>query len=320
MDKQQDWKSVLKADPTEWLLEEENPVIRYWALRDLSNASQEDVEAARQHAVGSEVTQELFRQQKPAGHWQKPDNMHAPHYTSTIYCLTLLGDLGLEADDERTISGIEAVLKTQREDGGFPGHHPQKCEYGPYDIGLIIRFMHQFGLGNDPRVVRMYEWLERNQTSEGGWVGVKVQCNPTEGGCLNGTANILWGLATARQFAGTEIARKGLKFLTRSVASESRYGRQASYPQFWNFWMDDIKLAEIYLGLGVGDEEEPLKKALANVLSLQENEGWWLERRGPYPEPHRNCLQMRRFFPKKREPSKWITAKAMAVLKNASAK
>ena len=112
MVKQQDWKKTLKADPTDWLLEEENPVVRYWTLRDLANAPQEDIEVARQHALGTEVIIEMFRQQKPEGHWEKPDNMHAPHYTSTIYSLTLLGDLGLKADDERIRRGIEAVLKT----------------------------------------------------------------------------------------------------------------------------------------------------------------------------------------------------------------
>lgn len=38
---------VLRADPSDWLLEEENPVVRFWALRDLVGASRREVEAAR---------------------------------------------------------------------------------------------------------------------------------------------------------------------------------------------------------------------------------------------------------------------------------
>jgi hypothetical protein len=314
---QEDWKNVLKADPTNWLLGDENPVIRHWTLRDLIGAPEEQIEAARQQALKSEVVQEVFRQQKPEGHWENPDNMHAPHYTSTVYHLTLLGDLGPTADDERIVKGVEAVLKTQRDDGGFPGHNPGACEYGPYDIGLIVRFMRQFGLGDDPRVARMCDWIEKNQTPEGGWVGVKVQCNPTPGGCLNGTANVLWGLATAGKFVGAKVAQKGIEFLTKVMASDPDYGRQLSYPQFWNFWIDDIKLAEICLKLGVSAEEEPLKEDLQNILALQEDDGRWLERQGPYSGDHQNCQRMRKLFPKKGEPSKWVTAKAMIVLKQA---
>lgn len=314
----EDWKSVLKADPTEWLLEEGDPVVRYWSLRDIMGASQEKVEASRQEALECEVVQEVFRQQKQEGHWENPENMHAPHYTSTIYHLTLLGDLGLTAEDYCIVKGVEAVLKTQRDDGGFPGHDPRECAYGPYDIGLIVRFMHQFGLGDERRLELVYEWIEKNQTAEGGWVGVKVHCNPSLGGCLNGTSNILWGLSSAGEFVGTKVAQKGIEFLAKAVASPHlKYSRQLSYPQFWNFWIDDIKLAEIYVGLGASPDKDPLKRCLNNILALQESDGRWLEHQGPYPGNHRNCKRMRKLFPKRNEPSKWVTAKAMTVLKRA---
>ena len=32
------WKSALKADPIPWLLEPDNPSVRYWTLRDLLDA------------------------------------------------------------------------------------------------------------------------------------------------------------------------------------------------------------------------------------------------------------------------------------------
>jgi hypothetical protein len=179
--------------------------------------------------------------------------------------------------------------------------------------------MHQFGLGSDPGLPRMYEWIERNQTPGGGWVGVRTSCNPIPGGCLNGTANVLWGLATTGKFAGTEVAQKGIDFLSKAVASNPDYGREISYPQFWNFWVDDIKLAEIYACLGVSADEEPLKGAVERILALQGDHGRWLEQGGPYPEDHRNCKRMRKLFPKKGEPSKWVTAKAMTVLKLALA-
>ncbi len=164
----------------------------------------------------------------------------------------------------------------------------------------------------------MYDWIEKNQEAEGGWVGSRGKCNPTPGGCVNGTTNVLWGLATTGQFAGTKTARRGIEFMSKALASPKlRYGRGLSYPQFWNFWVDDIKLAEIYEGLGVHAEEELLKGCLRNIIALQQDDGRWLEQHGPYPDRHGNCRRMRKLFPGKGRGSKWVTAKAMIVLSRA---
>ena len=40
--KVEEWKSCLNADPVEWLLEKENPSVRYWALKDILRKSEED--------------------------------------------------------------------------------------------------------------------------------------------------------------------------------------------------------------------------------------------------------------------------------------
>lgn len=242
--------------------------------------------------------------------------MHVPHYRATIYRLSLLGDLGLRAEDARVIKGIEAVLQTQRDDGGFPGHDPRRCAYGPYDVGLVVRFMHQFGLGDDPRVEKAYGWIKENQTPEGGWVGEKGECNPTPGGCLNGTANVLWGLATSGEFVGKRVAKRGIEYLTKSMRSPRlQYARQLSYPQFWNFWIDDIKLAEIFIGIGVNTRNETLRRCLEKILSLQGKDGRWLEQKEGFPDRF-----LKRFFPRRGQQSKWVTAKAMIVLRRAHVK
>ena len=54
-----DWKSVLKADPIPWLLEPENPSVRYFALTDLLEHPQDDpqVVAAKKESLRSLVWQ-----------------------------------------------------------------------------------------------------------------------------------------------------------------------------------------------------------------------------------------------------------------------
>jgi len=36
------WKSVLKADPTNWLLENDNPSVRYFTLKDILERKEND--------------------------------------------------------------------------------------------------------------------------------------------------------------------------------------------------------------------------------------------------------------------------------------
>jgi len=57
-----DWKSALKADPTDWLLEEANPSIRYWTLKDLlhKNESEPEVAEARRKISESKEVQMIF--------------------------------------------------------------------------------------------------------------------------------------------------------------------------------------------------------------------------------------------------------------------
>lgn len=43
-----DWKSTLTADLTDWLLEEYNPSVRYWTLKDLLQKSETDPQVERE--------------------------------------------------------------------------------------------------------------------------------------------------------------------------------------------------------------------------------------------------------------------------------
>jgi hypothetical protein len=50
------WENLIKPDPTDWLLEEENPSVRYFTLIDLLNKSHVDSEVidAKKQMMNSE--------------------------------------------------------------------------------------------------------------------------------------------------------------------------------------------------------------------------------------------------------------------------
>jgi|GEM_PF-5676698 hypothetical protein len=64
-----DWTSGLKADPTNWLLEEENPSVRYFTLKDILGRPEDDtaVQAARRDIMQTGMVRDILdRQREPA--------------------------------------------------------------------------------------------------------------------------------------------------------------------------------------------------------------------------------------------------------------
>jgi len=68
---QHDWKKLLKADPTDWLLEPTDPV-RYLALRDIVDASERVVNAAREKAHHEGPIATILNNMNPEGYWIQP--------------------------------------------------------------------------------------------------------------------------------------------------------------------------------------------------------------------------------------------------------
>ena len=65
------WKSLLRADPTDWLLEESDPSVRYFTLRWLLDRPEDDQEviSASRSIAESEPVRRLLGGQKPEGYW-----------------------------------------------------------------------------------------------------------------------------------------------------------------------------------------------------------------------------------------------------------
>jgi hypothetical protein len=117
-----DWKNVLKADPTDWLLEPENPSVRYWTLRDLLDRPEGDpeVQAARAAIPRSRVVERIFACQDPGGFWGDPASPYQPKYKSSYWTLMVLGHLGLSREDERVQRAVEHIFRFQQPEGACP--------------------------------------------------------------------------------------------------------------------------------------------------------------------------------------------------------
>jgi hypothetical protein len=63
------WKSYLNSDPTKWLLEEDNPSVRYFTLKDILDKPDNDLEVrkARENMMKIGVIPKILSKQETGG-------------------------------------------------------------------------------------------------------------------------------------------------------------------------------------------------------------------------------------------------------------
>jgi len=196
-------QNILGADTTAWLLEPDNPSVRYLALRYLLGQPESDpeVQATRAAIPASPVVTRIFAKQAPGGFWGDPANPYQPKYKATYWTLMLLGYLHLSHDDPRGQRVVEYVFRFQQPNGGFAerGEEGARQEHAcivrrmqaqgkepPEEKAFVVDLVHQMtlscltgnvvaallrlGYGDDPRVWQAVDWLVSIQHGDGGWL------------------------------------------------------------------------------------------------------------------------------------------------------
>ena len=97
-----------------WLLEPDQPAVRYYTLLDLLEYSNENREVRKAYSDIPKFgwAPQIFRTQKPGGFWESRNDLYLPKYTATIWRLIVLSDLGLTAKDQqiRVDSSLTSTL------------------------------------------------------------------------------------------------------------------------------------------------------------------------------------------------------------------
>ncbi|MDG6916501.1 MAG: hypothetical protein JRM85_02765 [Nitrososphaerota archaeon] len=72
-----------------WLLEENQPSVRYLALKELLGRPEGDPEVAAARGAIPRLgwAKEILQKQKPGGHWEGERSLYHPKYTSTNWML-----------------------------------------------------------------------------------------------------------------------------------------------------------------------------------------------------------------------------------------
>lgn len=332
------WQELLKGDPISWLLEPNDPGVRYLALRDLVGRSTEDpelVEARRLAHTQGPIAAVLDRMQAE-GYWVEPGPGYNPKYRSTVWAIILMAQLGATAaQDDRITQACAYLLDHALTSGGQ--FSASGAPSGTADClqGNMCWAVMQLGY-QDSRLEAAYEWMARSVTGEGlasaADRGAKVRyyagkCGPTFACGSNNKLPCAWGGAKVmlafskwpgeRRTPAVERAiRHGIDFLFSCDPAE------AAYPSGWtakpsgNWWKfgfpvfyvtDLLQIVEALAGLGYGDDPR-LANALKLILAKQDDQGRWpLE----YDYAGKTWVE----FGAKKKANKWVTLRALRVLK-----
>lgn len=326
------WKSVLKADPTDWLLESENPSVRYFALRDIMGEPEDTVamRAARREIMRTGMVPGILQKQREPAYGETYRDFYTSKYEGLVWQLIVLAELGAEAD-QQIMEQCEYILRNSQETegGGFAMHTAAKqgggriSEVIPCLTGNMVWSLIHFGYLDDQRLQKGIDWLTTymrfNDGAEEDPQVPPYGRNETCWGrhtCHMGVVKALKALGAVAPERRTDAIdatmRRAIEFvLIHHVHKRSHDPGKVSKPGWLKFGFpmmyqtDVLEILDILTALGIRDSR--MNDAINVVTAKQDEAGRWkLENAND-----------RLLIPveQKGAESKWITLRAMRVLK-----
>ncbi len=297
------WKSMLHADPLPWLLEPENPSVRYWTLVDILHRSTDaaDVRDAKTMIAQQPLVQELFASQHPDGHWGD-DETNPYTAKGALGVLGVLYTLGAEPD-ERTAAGCDSLLHfCQNECGGFSLSKTRRSGIFPCTTGEHLPMLLYFGLGDDPRVQRAFAFLVGSMSTEDALDCGRYQHQD----CLWGAIAALNGLAVLPDRLRSSQSEQVVQRLADALL-DANYDFEGEHKRWLTFGVPrgwDLLGALRALAAHSYSSDPRFTPLLDLFLACQNEQGQWL------------CGSVSRTWPleKRNRPSKWITLDALRLL------
>jgi hypothetical protein len=317
----------------DWLLQPEDPAVRYLTLTRLLRRSERnpEVRKARREIMETGVVAEILERQEPEGCWGRPDSFYTGKYKSTVWQLIVLAEHQADGRDQRVSRACEFILASSQDrgTGGFSQRRAKRTGGGlpreviPCLTGNLVWSLLRLGRGDDERVWRGIEWLTRflrfddgESAPPVGWPYAHWEMCYGRHACFMGVAKGLKALAAVPEERRSAAVRDTIHACSEFLLRHHVYRRshdlaRVAKPGFTRFGFprmyqtDALEIARLLVDLGCTDPR--LQDALALIASRRQPDGRWLLQdtfNGSF------LVDVER----KGEPSKWITLNALRVL------
>ena len=326
------WQEYLHEGVLDWLLEYNDPSIRYWTLQQLLDypGTDSEVQKVQDMIMESQIVRGILQNQEPDGYWVHEDDMYLPKYTATTHQLLILSEFGCRLTPEIE-NALEQVFRFQRLSGHFLTKLPKtekgrasKIADGCCLVGNILGYMVRFGYYEDPRVQNLIDFLvQDHRRDEAGWKCRAFPINPDTVfpvNCYMGAVKVLKALSLISERDWSDDVKRIIKREVENILDNGvyRYLRNSDgsrkekagwkrfgFPLFYQ--SDVLEVLEVLTRLGIRDNR--MEDSIKLVVSLQEKDGKWVLK-----DSFNGKMWVD--IEEKKKPSKWITLKALYVLKN----
>ncbi len=320
----------------EWLLEEDNPSVKYWTLRTLLNYGEEDflVQSARRHIMRSGPVPNILARLNEEGHFVDPIVIqeygperaaygYLPKYRGTVWQVILFADLAADPTDPRIHRTCEYILDHSWEPSGLFSMFGNQY-LAPCFQGNMLYALTRLGYAEDPRIRKAFDILiEYARFDDGGFVppkrfpyrATRDRCCGSHS-CYAGCLKALKAVSVIPRETWDERVRSFVErgaeyFLAHHVyrASHSAHKLlhkdidEISFPSF--VYGDFVEVLTTLLRLGIKDER--MQDAVNLLVSKQLPNGRW--------KLDRDVPMMHVALGRKHRESKWATYRANYALK-----
>lgn len=319
----------------EWLLEKENPSVRYFTLTKILKKGEDDKEVknARNEIMKIGIVPAILARQNENGYWGEPAKFYSDKYSGTVWQLIILGGMGIDTQDKRIRKACEFILEysQDKESFGFSvnrsvtlggGRH---SEVIPCLTGNMVWSLINLGYLEDERIKKGVEWICKYQRSDDGISDLKKEWpydrfEPCWGKhtCHMGVVKSLKALSSIPKEKQDEKVKEKIQILAEYLLIHHIYKKshdlksvskpgwlKPGYPLMYQ--TDIFEILEILVELGYND---PRMNDAIDKLKIKQNKEkrWNLE----------NTFngRMIRNIETKGESSKWITLRALNILVN----
>ena len=308
------WPDYLRSDPTDWLLEEDNPSVRYLALRSIMELPEDDrkVVTARQAIMQQGPVPAILAAQHEDGYWVKPGTGYLPKYQGTVWQVMFLAQLAADGSDERVARACEYVLAHSRAKSGAFSVTGVPSTVIECLNGNLIHALYRLGWGSDARVQEAVSQLclsiERrhfqcpaNAKLPCAWGAVKALLAFSAIPPAERTSEVKTAIREGvESLLSRNLAIADYPYRERVSSNWQRFGFPLSYTS------NVLEALQALAGVGHG-AAPGLTDALRLVLSKQDHLGRWKM------ETSLNG-KMWVDIEKKGQPSKWVTLQAAQML------
>ncbi len=344
-----DWISALEAVPLDWLLEADNPPVRFYTMRDLLDyrADNSELIAANEAIISCRPVQQILKKQNSDGSWMSKDEPYIPKYKSSYWQVMLLAMFGMNRRNPQVESAINHLLAFQHPEGGFETHEatrkqyefvrkrnlakkrptPSFEEWAPLKYremqmscltGNVCLALIRLGYEHHDALKKALQWLVEIQNVDGGWTCPYWGAHKNDKhGCFMGTITPLDAFSEAqvnpKDASMKEAIRHGADFLLMHRLYKSDHHDFSVIDSRWLKICVPQFFFDILRGLAVltklGYSNDERIDDALQIVLKKQ------DRSGKWHSDYSYSGRLHGTIEKKDEPSKWTTLEVLRVIK-----